>query len=202
MKISDIIVCPDFPCPDVDRNACAVPPAEVDPLKIKAVIIAEAPPNTKADYYYAPGLPAYLQTTLAAFRDAGTAAGSMQDILDLGFYVTTAVKCGKTGYAVSPAALKNCAALLEKELALFPNLRAVLLGGDAAIKMMNAVWKKQTGRKVVPAGSTYKIRAGEHRAGNIRAFLSYTPAGKNFLIEKSKRQMVAEDIRAILDLVK
>jgi uracil-DNA glycosylase len=28
-----------------------------------------------------------------------------------------------------------------------------------------------------------------------KVFPSYTPAGKNFLIEKSKRRMVTEDIR-------
>jgi uracil-DNA glycosylase len=31
---------------------------------------------------------------------------------------------------------------------------------------------------------------------------SYTPAGKNFLIEKSKRKMVAEDIREALRQIK
>ena len=56
----------------------------------------------------------------------------------------------------------------------------------------------QTGKKVIPAGSTYKIRGEAYYLGDIRVFPSYTPAGKNFLIEKSKRKMVAEDIREAL----
>jgi uracil-DNA glycosylase len=198
MKISDFIKCPDFPCPDVEKNAYAVPTADIDTAKIKAVIIAEAPPGDKADYFYTPGNPFYLQTVIHAFKDAGEDVNSMQDITNLGVYITTAVKCGKTGYAISPAAVKNCAALLEKELALFPSVKVFLLGGDVAIKMMNAIWKEQTGKKVIPPGSTYKIRGQPYCFGDIRVLPSYTPAGKNFLIEKSKRRMVAEDIREAL----
>jgi uracil-DNA glycosylase len=65
---------------------------------------------------------------------------------------------------------------------------------------MNGIWKKVTGKRVIPAGSTYKIRKDEHYYGNKRVFPSYTPAGKNFLIEKSKRRMVAEDIKEALKL--
>jgi uracil-DNA glycosylase len=166
------------------------------------MMITEAPPNDKADYFYAAGSPFYLQTTLQAFKDAGEKVDSIRDIIELGVYITTAIKCGKTGYAVTPETMKNCAALLEKEIALFPNVRVFLLGGDVAIKMMNEIWKKQTGKKVIPAGSTYKIRGQVYYAGDKRVFPSYTPAGKNFLIEKSKRKMVAEDIREALKLIK
>jgi uracil-DNA glycosylase len=122
--------------------------------------------------------------------------------LNFGVYITTAIKCGKTQYAVSPATMKNCAKLLEQEITLFPNVKAFILGGDVAIKMMNGIWKNQMGKKVIPTGSTYKIRVQAYYAGEKRIFPSYTPAGKNFLIEKSKRRMVAEDIRDALKLVR
>lgn len=201
MKIADAIRCPGFPCSDTLKDSYAVPSADIDPAKIRAVIIAEAPPNEKADYFYAAGNPAYLQTALQAFRDAGANVNSIQDILDLGFYITTAIKCGKTGYAISPATQKNCAALLSREIALFPNVKVCLLGGDVAIRMMNAIWQQKTGKKVIPAGPTYKIRGQSYYCGDIQVFPSYTPAGKNFLIEKSKRRMVADDIRAALALI-
>jgi hypothetical protein len=35
-----------------------------------------------------------------AFNDAGASVSSIQDILDLGVYLTTAVKCGKVGYGI------------------------------------------------------------------------------------------------------
>jgi uracil-DNA glycosylase len=201
MKISDRVKCLDFPCGDIDKQSYSVPPAEIDAAKIKIVMITEAPPNAKADYFYAAGNPFYLQTTLQAFKDASVDVASMQDILNLGVYITTAVKCGKTQYAVTPATMKSCSKLLEQEIALFPNVKAFLLGGDVAIKMMNGIWKQKTGKKVIPAGSTYKIRGEAYYCGNVRVMPSYTPAGKNFLIEKSKRKMVAEDIREALELI-
>jgi uracil-DNA glycosylase len=200
MKITDKIKCSDFPCKDVDKNSHIIPPAEIDPVKIKILMITEAPPPDKADYFYAGGSPFYLQTIIQTFKDAGADVSSMQDILNLGVYITTAVKCGKSQYAVSPETMQNCSALLEKEVALFPDVKVFLLGGDVAMKMMNTIWKKQTGKKVIPAGSTYKIRKQAYYFKDKRVIPSYTPAGKNFLIEKSKRKMVAEDIREALKL--
>jgi uracil-DNA glycosylase len=202
MKITDNIKCLDFPCTDVDKNGYVIPPVEIDLAGIKILMITEAPPNDTAEYYYAAGGPFYLQTTLQAFRDAGADVSSMQDIIGLGVYITTAIKCGKAGYAVSPDTMKNCSGLLEKEIALFPDVKAIMLMGDVAIKMMNDIWKKQTGKRVIPAGSTYKIRGEAYYIGDTRVFPSYTPAGKNFLIEKSKRKMVAEDIRKALGTVR
>jgi len=198
MKISEQIKCMTFPCTDIDKNGYVLPPVEIDAKNIRIVMITEAPPNDKADYFYAEGNPFYLQTTIQAFKDAGENVSSMQDIIDLGVYITTAIKCGKTQYAVSSDTMKNCSALLEQELALFPNIKVFMLMGDVAIKMMNDIWKKQTGKKVIPAGSTYKIRGEAYYTRDKRVFPSYTPAGKNFLIEKSKRRMVAEDIREAL----
>jgi uracil-DNA glycosylase len=201
MKVSEMLKCSGFPCGDMDKYSYAVPPVEINPAKIKVLVITEAPPDDKADYFYAGGKPLYLQTTLQAFQDAGANVASMKDILDLGVYITTAVKCGKTQYAISPTTMKNCSKLLEKEIALFPGVKVFLLGGDVAIKMMNDIWKQKIGRKVIPAGSTYKIRGQTYYFEDKRVLPSYTPAGKNFLIEKSKRRMVAEDIREVLKLV-
>ena len=201
MKISEKMGCINFPCSDIDKNSYILPTAEINADDIRIIMIAEAPPNDKADYFYADGKPFYLETTLQAFRDAGTEVSSMRNILELGVYITTAIKCGKTQYAVSPNTMKNCSVILEQEISLFPNIKVFMLMGGVAIKMMNGIWKKETGKRVIPAGSTYKIRGQAYYYKNRRVFPSYTPAGKNFLIEKSKRRMVAEDIREALKLV-
>lgn len=200
MKTADSIKCVNFPCVDTDKKSYIVPPVDIDAAKIKIIMITEAPPPEQKDNFYADGNPFYLQTIVQAFRDAGADVSSMQNILDLGVYITTAIKCGKTQYSISPETMQNCSALLEKEIDLFPNVKVFFLGGDVAIKMMNNVWKKQTGKKVIPAGSTYKIRGQEYYFKDKRVIPSYTPAGKNFLIEKSKRNMVADDIREALKL--
>lgn len=202
MKISDKIKCSGFPCGDINKNGFTVPPLEIDPGKIKAIIITEAPPPDKADYFYAAGSPFYLQTTLQAFKEAGEAVNSIKDILNLGIYVTTAIKCPKAALTISTDTVNNCTALLEKEVALFPGVKTFFLGGDIAIKMMNAIWKKRMGKRVIPAGATYKIRKEAHYLGNKRVFPSYTPAGKNILIEKGKMGVIAEDLREMLKLIR
>ena len=86
---------------------------------------------------------------------------SIQEILDLGFYLTTAIKCPKTQYGISAATIKNCSLILEKELLLFPNIEVYMLMGDVAIKAFNYISKRQTGKNTILPGSTYKIRKNE-----------------------------------------
>ena len=74
--------------------------------------------------------------------------------------------------------------------------------GDAAIKSINYVAKRAGEKRVIPSGSTYKIRGKEYFFKGRRAFLSYLQAGPSFYIEKSKRRMIAEDIAEALTLLK
>lgn len=202
MQVNHYVQCRDFPCSGVKHENYSVPAVEIDPAKIAIVLISEAAPANPRDNYYAPGDPEFQQTTVQAFRDAGAQVSSIRDILDLGVYLTTAVKCGKTGYGIQSAAIKECSLLLEKELALFPNAKAYLLMGDVAIKAVNYIAARRGLKRVIPAGSTYKIREGEFHFNGIRVFPSYLQAGPSFFIEKSKRKMIAEDIRSALSLVK
>ncbi|MFQ6084288.1 MAG: uracil-DNA glycosylase family protein [Candidatus Aminicenantia bacterium] len=201
MKVCENIKCINFPCNDINKNNYLVPYKKINPQKIKIIMITEAPPADKQDYFYAQGNPFYLQTTVQAFNDAGINISTMQEILNLGIYITTAIKCGKTQYTISTDTIKNCSEILEKEINLFPNIKVFLLMGDVAIKSMNYIWKSQTGRKVIPDGSTYKIRKEKYYYEEKRVFPSYTPTGKNYLIEKSKRRMIAEDIKSAYKII-
>ena len=200
MRIDQCIGCKDFPCTDVRHDCYVVPDIEIEPEKIRIVLISEAAPAEPADTYYAAGDPLFQQTTVQAFQDAGAAVQSVQDILDLGVYLTTAVKCGKTGYGIQAATVVECSHILEQELALFANVQAYLLMGDVAIKAVNAIAKRAGQPRVIPAGSTYKLRGPAYFFRGQRAFPSYLQAGPSFFIEKSKRQMIAEDIAAALRL--
>jgi len=179
-----------------------VPNIDIAPEDISLVLISEAAPQDLADYYYAKGNPLFQQTTVQAFRDAGADVSSVRDILNLGVYLTTAVKCGKTGYGIATGTVKECSSLLEKELALFPNAKAFLLMGDVAIKAVNYVAQRAGDGRVIPAGSTYKIREQEYVWNGRRVFPSYLQAGPSFFIEKVKRKTIAQDIAAALRLVK
>jgi uracil-DNA glycosylase len=200
MRISDHINCTEFPCAGVSHECYLVPDIDVNPEDTSIMLISEAAPPDPADYYYAAGDPLFQQTTVEAFRDAGADVSSVQDILGLGVYLTTAVKCGKTGYGIKAGPIKECSLILEREIELFPNLQAFLLMGDVAIKAVNYIAKRRGEGRVIPAGSTYKLRGGEFVFRGRRAFPSYTQAGPSFFIEKSKRRMIAEDIAAALAL--
>jgi uracil-DNA glycosylase len=202
MRVSDCIGCEAFPCHDVRHEGYLVPALEVVPEQISIALISEAAPSDPADYYYAGGEAQFEQTTVLAFNDAGASVSSIQDILDLGVYLTTAVKCGKIGYGLTAATVKECSLLLEEELALFPKIRAYLLMGEVAIKAINYIAKRAGEGRAIPAGSTYKIRGGEFYFRGKHAFPSYLQAGPSFGIEKSKRRMIAEDIAAALSLTR
>lgn len=202
MNVFQSIQCENFPCGDVVHLKINFPHIDLDPWKISIILISEAAPADLNDHYYADGAPHFQTTTVTAFRDAGEDVSSIQDILDLGVYLTTAVKCGKTGYGIRSATVKECSLILEKELAFFPNVKAYLLMGDTAIKAVNYISLRTAGERVVPAASTYKIRGGEFWFRGGRAFPSYLQVGPSFNIEKSKRRMIAEDIAAALALVR
>ena len=202
MRVSQCVGCKECPCADVRHDCYIVPDIEVRPGDISVIMISEAAPQNPGDYYYAEGGSLFEQTTVQAFNDAGADVSSMQDILDLGVYLTTAVKCGKTGYGIKAGTIKECSLILEKELALFPDVQVFMLMGDVAIKAINYIAKRAGEGRVIPAGSTYKIRGQEYFFRQKRAFPSYLQAGPSFFIEKSKRRMIAEDIAAALSLVK
>jgi len=202
MRVSKSVGCDKFPCADVNHECYIVPNIDVNPDDISIVMISEAAPANPGDYYYAKGDSLFQQTTVQAFNDAGANVSSIQDILDLGVYLTTAVKCGKMGYGIKASTIKECSLVLERELALFPNVKVFMLMGDVAIKAINYIAKRAGKVRAIPAGSTYKIRGQEYFLRGKRAFPSYLQAGPSFFIEKSKRRMIAEDIAAALSLVK
>jgi hypothetical protein len=202
MRPSKCLKCPDFPCSDVNKQAYTIPDIDVEPEKIRAIMISESPPESKGDYFYASNSPSFMETTVQAFKEAGVKVASMKDVLERGIYVTTAIKCAKTAYSIQPETIDNCSfRILEKELALFSKIKAALLMGDSAIRAMNYIAKKNTDKRLIPSGSTYKIRKNEYFFKQLRVFPSYLQTGKSYLIEKSKRKMIAEDIKAALELL-
>jgi uracil-DNA glycosylase len=202
MRVAEHVQCDEFPCAGVDHDGYVVPDVDLDPKRVSIVLISEAAPPDAADYYYAQGRPLFERTTVQAFQDAGAAVSSIQDILDLGVYLTTAVKCGKIGYNIKAGPIKECSLLLERELALFSHVQAYLLMGDVAIRAINYIARRAGEGRVIPAGSTYKIRGAEYSFRGARAYPSYLQAGPSFFIEKSKRRMIAEDIAAALRTAK
>jgi uracil-DNA glycosylase len=190
-----------YTCDDTNKDSI-LPAVKLDYGKISVVMISECPPTNRGDYFYAGEKGSFFKTTQAAFKDAGIEIHTYDDLSRLGVYLTTAIKCGKKGYAVSKKTIEACSTILNEELRCFPNLKVIMCMGDVAIKAVNDLYHKQYRVKPIKSGSTYKIRKTEHVFNGIRLFPSYTQTGDSFNIEKSKRRMIAEDIRNAFDYLK
>ncbi len=153
MRVSKQVRCAKFRCKDVVHDGYLVPNLDLAPREVRIVLISESAPSDAADWYYAKGEPLFQATTVQAFQDAGARISSFRDVLGLGVYLTTAVKCRKQAYGIQTATVEECSRLLEKELALFPDVKAWLLMGDVAIKAVNFIARRGGEGRVVPAGS-------------------------------------------------
>lgn len=174
----------------------------IEPETIQAIMINEVVPSCPEDDFYGKPDSAYMSTTIPLFRKAGIEIGSVQDILNNGIYITNAVKTPKTEYAVSKESIEDSLPYLEKELALFPNAKVIMLMGDVAKKAFNMICKKATKKNAVPSISTYKLRNTEIFYNGIRIMPSYIMTGQNILIEKSKFEMASKDIETMYRLIK
>ena len=174
---------------------------DVDPLSIKAIMINEVVPADRYQDFYGQYDADYLKTTIPLFQKAGYNVSSIKDILDLGVYITNAVKIPKTEYTIPREVIEANLLFLEKEIALFPNVRVIMLMGDVSKKAFNMITKKITKKNVIPAMSTYKLRDSEFYFNDVRIIPSYIMTGANILIEKSKFQMASEDIQTMMKII-
>lgn len=175
---------------------------EVIPESVKAILINEVVPADAKDDFYGNVDAAYLSTTIPLFKQAGMDVNSVNDILDIGIYITNAVKKPKNEYSIERGMIEESLPYLGKELSLFPNVKVLMLMGDVAKKAFNMITKKETKKLVIPAISTYKIRSQELYYKKLRVLPSYIMTGKNILIEKSKFNMASEDIACMYDIIK
>ena len=175
---------------------------DLDPAAIRAIMINEVVPADPAQDFYGSSGEEYLSTTLPLFQQAGLAVQSIGDILAMGVYITNAVKTPKTAYAIEKERIDESLPYLEAELALFPNVQVIMLMGDVAKKMVNAIVKKATKKNAIPSGATYKLRGNSYYYGDIRVIPSYIITGGNLLIEKSKVRMITEDIAAMAEIIR
>ena len=175
---------------------------DIDPLMIKAIMINEVVPSDPSQDFYGTSDADYLKTTIPLLQGAGTEVTSIQDILQIGIYITNAVKTPKTEYSIDKSSIENSLPYLEAEISLFPNIKVIMLMGDVAKKAFKKKEKKTTKKNVIPAVSTYKLRNSEIYYKGIRVMPSYIMTGGNILIEKSKVTMATEDIVTMLKIIK
>jgi hypothetical protein len=177
---------------DVDRGW--TPLAQPQPERVRIVVVSECAAADDADNYGASDHALFDVTTLEAFAAAGLRCSSVSALCDRGIHLTVAIRHPKTAPVIRASTVKRFAPVLEAELAAFPNVAVYALMGDVAIAAVNDIARRRTGHRVVPAGSTYRIRGGEYVLDGIRVLPSYLQAGPAWYVEASKRRMIAEDL--------
>lgn len=79
---------------------------ELDPLKIKTIMINEVVPADPTQDFYGQRDADYLTTTIPLFQKSGLPVKDIQDILHMGVYITNAVKTPKSDYTIEKTVLK------------------------------------------------------------------------------------------------
>ncbi len=200
MLAGDLNHCISFPCVDVRHTGSvrAELPARRD--NVRVVMISAAPPEDSSEKVADCDDPVVRAETIAAFQAAGYDVSSVEDVRTLGVYVTTAIKCPKIGFGLKPETIANCSIILESELAMFPNIKAILLMGNSAIKAINEIAIRQTGEPAIPAGPAYKVKGHEYHLGEISLFPSYPASGRNVSAESDSTEIIAVDIRNAIEV--
>jgi len=188
-------------CCDVEF-VCHLQKESIYDNNIKMIMISESMPHNIKDYFDSENKPQFIINTNYFFNNLGYTFNTYEDYLKNGIYLTTALKCIKKDYLVKSETINNCSFILEKELDRFNNIKVIMLMGDLAIKSINYIWKRKYNNKVIPNGSTYKIRTNIYNFNGINFFPSYTQTGDSFGIEKSKLKMIEEDINKALRIIK
>lgn len=186
----------------LNKEKMQVPDVTVETDNIRMVMISEVVPSDPADYFYSRNADAaFMGTTIPIFNEAGVNVSTIDDIIGKGIYITTASKIPKDGYTIPTETIKNQLPILEEEINLFKNLQVIMLMGDVAKKAVNAIARKKTKKGIIPNESTYKIRGNEYYFGDIRVFPSYIITGGNILIEKSKVEMIKQDLSTAMSII-
>jgi uracil-DNA glycosylase family 4 len=116
-------------------------------------------------------------------------------------YITAALRCAPPKNKPKPEELRHCQPYLEKELALLPRLRAVLVLGRIAFDTYLRVLSK---RPAFPARSSFRFAHGVNYVlpgGLPRLFCSYHPSQQNTQTGRLTPEMfrrVLDDIRGFL----
>ncbi len=200
MLAGDLNRCIDFPCTDVRHAANVRPELPARKDHIRVIMISAAPPANAAhdsDQYRDPIARA---ETVDAFRAAGFNVSTLDDIRNLGVYVTTAVKCPKVGFGLKQETVEACSKYLEAEIGMFPNIKSILLMGNTAIRAINAIAVRKLGAPAIPAGSAYKVKGHEYAFGDISLFPSYPESGRNLSVEGNRQDVIAVDIRNAIEV--
>lgn len=179
-----------------------LPEISISPKNIKGVMINDIVPENDDDDFYAGVNGAYFKSINTIFKKVNYDFGSMEELLDQGIYITSAVKNKTSGKPVNDDIIAAHAELLEKELSLFPNLQVVILNGDIAIQAFNHITKQNTGEALIEAGDERIIKDSTFTYGGLTVIPSYHLMDRHKEDMNDQNKQIAKDINTMFKLIK
>lgn len=171
---------------------------EFDPNLIQTVFVNETVPGEANEDFYGDQEGSYALSIRRLFEGTPNAAFTPTQLLNQGIYFTNVMKNVKLQSIVNREDLLPYVEVLKEELSYFPSCARLFLMGDVAIQAYTMLNRMEGKKRVIPAGSTYKLRKQTYFDGYLQVIPSYIMTGKNLSIEKSKLGMIQEDVERIL----
>jgi hypothetical protein len=99
VRSGSLLTCDGMPCADVDHGSHVVPEIELDPGRIRILMVSEAAPAHVEDWFYSGPDALFAEVTVEAFCDNAIAGGaasraSFPLVLRTGFAVATTRSAG------------------------------------------------------------------------------------------------------------
>ncbi len=104
---------------------------DIDPPGIKAIMINEVVPTDHSQDFLWASRRGLHENAILLFQKAGIDVSSIQEILQLGIYITNAVKMPKTEYAIEKSSIEKSLPYLEKKCRCSQH-QVIMLMGDVA----------------------------------------------------------------------
>jgi|GEM_PF-5013987 len=174
----------------------------VDPAGVRVLILTDACPEDAREHFTAsdPDTPAW-QNTQQLFAAAGLQVGCYQDLLEHGIAMETCLD-GLRPRRLSPFHLSSGAARIEAMLGRFPNLKALMLMGEVAIRCFHHLTRPRwSSRRQRSSEHEYQIRGVESFLGPVQVFPSYLHTAAGFLQERARCRTVIEQLETVMQQV-
>lgn len=173
---------------------------QFQPETIRVLMVTDAyPEDDRSHYVHSDPCTVAWQNTQRIFAEAGVGVSSFQGLLDRGVLMEPCLEFVKPA-RISPWHIRSGAVRIAEWIGGLPNLRAVALMGDVAIRCFNEMARPRlaSGRRLIPADYTYRVRGDQYLLGPLQIFPTYLHTCESFNGERAKQRALAADMERLV----
>jgi hypothetical protein len=157
------------------------------------------PEEPHEHYIYSDPANVAWQNTRSLFAEAGVTVRSYQDLLDQGVLMDPCLDLIRPG-RISPWHIRYGAVRISEWLTRLPQLRAIGLMGDVAIRCFNEMARPRwaSARRLLPGDANYRMQGNRFFLGRIEVFPTYLHTSATFPLERAKQKALADDMERLV----